>query len=60
MIRFNLFTGKNIYLKNIVLELGNKLINQPELSTFLFYGKGRLLPIDFNISNKFIKRIFIL
>lgn len=56
MIRFNLFTGKNIFLKKIVLGLENKLINQPELSTFLFYGKGRLLQIDFNVANKFIKR----
>ena len=56
IIRFNLFSGKNIFLKKIVLGLENKLINQPELSTFLFYGKGRLLQIDFNISNKFIKR----
>jgi hypothetical protein len=56
MIRFNLFTGKNIFLKKIVLGLENNLINQPELSTFLFYGKGRLLQIDFNVSNKFIRR----
>ena len=56
MIRFNLFTGRNIFLKKIVLGLENKLINQPKLSTFLFYGKGRLLQIDYNISNKFIKR----
>jgi glycosyltransferase involved in cell wall biosynthesis len=56
MIRFNLFTGRNIFLQKIVLGLENKLINQPKLSTFLFYGKGRLLQIDFNVSNKFIKR----
>ena len=56
MIRFNLFSGRNIFLQKIVLGLENKLINQPKLSTFLFYGKGRLLQIDFNVSNKFIKR----
>ena len=57
MIRFNLYKGGNqIFLNNIVKGLPNKIISQPELSTFLFYGKGRLLPIDFNISNKFIRR----
>ena len=56
MLRFNLFGGNDIFLKEIVLGLENKVVNQQELSTFLFYGKGRLLQIDFNISNKFIKR----
>ena len=56
MLRFNLFTGHHIFLKHIVYGLENKKIKQPELSTFLFYGKGRLLQIDFNVSNKFIKR----
>ena len=56
MIRFNLFTGRNILFKRRVKGLENKSIYQPELSTFLFYGKGRLLQIDFNVSNKFIKR----
>ena len=56
MLRFNLFTGHNIFLKNIVYGLENKIIVQPKLSTFLFYGKGKLLQIDFNVSNKFIKR----
>ena len=56
MLRFNLFTGKYIFLQNIVLGLENKIVKQPELSTFLFYGKGRLLQIDFNVSNKFILR----
>lgn len=56
MIRFNLFVGNDIFLKEIVEGLENKEVNQPELSTFLFYGKGKLLQIDFNVSNKFIKR----
>jgi glycosyltransferase involved in cell wall biosynthesis len=56
MIRFNLYKGNNIFLKDIVYGLENKIIIQPKLSTFLFYGKGRLFQIDFNISNKFIKR----
>ena len=57
MIRFNIFIGNNnIFLKNRVSGIENKIIYQPELSTFLFYGKGKLLQIDFNVSNKFIKR----
>ena len=56
MLRFNLFTGSSIFFKNIVFGLENKIVKQPKLSTFLFYGKGRLLQIDFNVSNKFIKR----
>ena len=56
MIKFNLFEGRDIFLKEIVEGLENKEVNQPELSTFLFYGKGKLLQIDFNVSNKFIKR----
>ena len=56
MLRFNLFKGSTIFKKNIIYGLENKIINQPKLSTFLFYGKGRLLQIDFNVSNKFIKR----
>ena len=56
MIRFNIFTGVNIFLRYRVNGIENKIIYQPELSTFLFYGKGRLLQIDFNVSNKFIKR----
>ena len=56
MLRFNLFKGSTIFKKQIVYGLENKIIKQPKLSTFLFYGKGRLLQIDFNVSNKFIKR----
>jgi glycosyltransferase involved in cell wall biosynthesis len=56
MLRFNLFKGNKIFFQNIVNGLENKIIKQPKLSTFLFYGKGKLLQIDFNVSNKFIKR----
>jgi len=56
MLRFNLFTGNKIFFQNIVFGLENKIIKQPKLSTYLFYGKGGLLQIDFNVSNKFIKR----
>jgi glycosyltransferase involved in cell wall biosynthesis len=57
MVRFNLYTTNHeIFLKDIVNNLENKKISQPELSTNLFYAKGKLLQIDFNVSNKFLKR----
>ena len=56
MIRFNLCFNHDIFLKKVIYGLENKITTQPELSTFLFYGKGRLEQIDYNISNKFIKR----
>ena len=56
MIKFNLYLDYTVYYENIVNGLENKIVNQPELSTFLYYGKEKLLQIDFNISNKFIKR----
>jgi len=56
MLRFNLCMNHKIFLNDIVYGLENKITTQPELSTFLFYGKGRLIQIDYNISNKFIKR----
>ena len=56
MIKFNLYLDYTVYYENIVKGLEDKIVNQPELSTFLYYGKEKLLQIDFNISNKFIKR----
>ena len=57
MIRFNIYLGKNtIFFNDIVKDLESRSIYQPELSTYLYYGKGKLQQIDFNVSNKFIKR----
>ena len=57
MIRFNIYKGNGIiYFNSLIKGIENGPIYQPELSTYLFYGKGTLLQIDFNISNKFIKR----
>ena len=57
MIRFDIYIGKSkIFVNDIIGDLEEKPIYQPQLSTYLFYGKGRLCQIDFNISNKFIKR----
>ena len=58
MIRFNIYMGnKKIFLNNIVQKLESKLIFQPELSKYLFYGLGTIQQIDFNLTNKFIKRL---
>ena len=57
MIRFNIYKGKrNIFFNYIVNRLKAYTIYQPELSTYLFYALGFLEQIDFNLSNKFIKR----
>ena len=58
LIRFNIYIGnESIFFDNIVDGIEVRQIYQPELSTYLFYGKGDLQQIDFNLSNKFIKRI---
>ena len=57
MIRFNIYLGNSkIFVNEIIKDLDEKPIFQPELSTYLFYGKGRLCQIDYNLSNKFIKK----
>ena len=57
MIRFNIYKGNGIiFFNNLIKGIESRPVYQPELSTYLFYGKGYLLQIDFNISNKFIKR----
>ena len=57
MIRFNVYEGeRGDYLIRIVKILKSRLILQPELSTYLFYGMGYLKLNDFNLWNKFIKR----
>ena len=61
IIRFNIYKGNNnIYMYNDIKYLVDKSIYQPELSSYIFYGKGNLKLIDPMISNKFVKRnIFI-
>ena len=57
MIRFNIYIGnKRIFFNSLVETLESRPVYQPELSTYLFYGKGKLQQIDFNLSNKFIKK----
>ena len=57
LIRFYIYLGKKkIYFGKHILHLPSKPIYQPELSTYLFYAKKYIFQIDFNVSNKFIKR----
>ena len=57
MIRFNIYLGNGIIFHNgIVQNLKSFPIRQPELSLYLYYGLGKLCLIDFNVSNKFVKR----
>ena len=58
MIRFNIYKdrSKSIFFEEIVNRLKSEPIYQQKLSTYLFYGLGFLRQIDFNLSNKFIKR----
>ena len=57
MLRFNLYLGKNIiFFSDCANPTPSKPIYSPEIKTFLFYATGRLRQIDFNVSNKFIKR----
>ena len=57
LIRFYIYEGKGkIFFGNYIIHLPSKNIYQPELSTYLFYALKRIYQIDFNVSNKFIKR----
>lgn len=58
IIRFNMYRGKKLIInKNIINELENKPLYQPELSYYLFYGNNNKLNIiDFNLCNKFIRK----
>ena len=59
IIRFNIYDGKGMVKENkISNELGNHYLNQPALSTSIFYWNNELVKkkTDYNIYNKFIKR----
>ena len=57
IIRFNLYFGKKkIFMNEIVKDIISEPIYQPELSTYIFYGKGTLELIDVCISNKLVKK----
>ena len=58
MIRFNIYCGKgNIFSNKIVQNIQSGPIFQPELLKYLIYSLGKLFLIDFNVSNKFVKRL---
>lgn len=59
MIRFNILENQShhIFFESFVNNLESRPIYQPELAGYLFYGIGFLQQIDFNLSNKFIKRV---
>ena len=57
LIRFYIYTGnKNIYFPYHVIHQQSRVVHQPELSTYLFYALKILRQIDYNVSNKFVKR----
>lgn len=58
MIRYNLYIGnKTLFMEGLIKPIKCRSVYQPELSTYIFYEQGFLKQIDFNISNKLIKRI---
>ena len=57
LIRFNLYMGDyKLNLDDIVCKISNKSLYKPDLFHFLFYGFGRLLQLDYYITNKLIKK----
>ncbi len=56
-VRFNIYLnyGKSFF-GNITEHLTSRPIYKPELSTYIFYGLGYLLQVDYNVCNKIIKR----
>ena len=58
MIRYNLYIGnRTLFMEGLCKLINSRPVYQPELSTYAFYGQGFLKQIDFNLSNKLIKRI---
>ena len=61
LIIFNTYLGnKNIFNYYKIKDYTNKIIFQPKLSFFMFYGSGHLEIIDPVIRNKFIKRTILI
>ena len=59
LIRFIFCRKDNLYI-NKFINMKSNSIYQPELSSFIFYSNGYLELKDFNICNKFIKRVLFL
>ena len=61
MILFNTYIGnKKIFMNFQIKDYSNKMIYQPKLSSFIFYGSGHLEIIDPVVRNKFIKRTLLI
>jgi len=57
IIRYNAYENNSNFQNQLISKLPkNKIIYQPELSTFMFYGFGTLQITDFTLWNKFMKR----
>lgn len=57
MVRFYIYLGNgHLLFENIIDNIESEKILYPRLSTYIYYGLGSLEQIDYNLSNKFIKR----
>jgi glycosyltransferase involved in cell wall biosynthesis len=57
IINFDLYIGnKKKFMNEIIKNIESKPIYQPELSTYIFYGKGHLEQIDVCLHNKLVKK----
>ena len=57
IIRFNRYVGNNkVVFNDIVKNMENKALYQPELLNYIFYGNNELNIIDYWISNKFLTK----
>lgn len=57
MVRFNIYMGKGtIDNFELVNFLDDSPICQPKLSSYIYYGLGKLKQTDFYVTNKLIKR----
>jgi len=57
IINFKIYIGnKKIFMNEIIENIESKPIYQPQLSTYIFYGKGYLEQIDVCLHNKLVKK----
>ena len=57
LIRFNIYIGNyELNLPEVVNFLGDEPIVKPNIHLYLFYGLGKLLQLDYYVTNKLIKK----
>lgn len=57
LIRFNIYIGNYEFnLPEVVNFLGDEPIVKPNIHLYLFYGLGKLLQLDYYVTNKLIKK----